>query len=263
MPQLKAVSASEHRRYSWMPFTHYKFAKGDQFIPLLVNEFKLASTMAPIAFIKKGEGYQPILIAGLESKRNLLVSSEGYWLGGYVPSHYRSHPFCIGKNQDGKELLCFHSDSEFVHDRIIPGESKPFIQGEALSTDLQEIYDFLKSCQTSGRNSESFCSTCKALDLFMPWSPEVKLNGKTKRFSGFYCINEIKLKNLTDADAKSMLATGALGAIYYHLASLPLTTSLETLYYRQAKASETEESGVEYEDVFTGFADDESINFEW
>lgn len=263
MPQLQAVKSSLHGHYSWLPFRHYRFAADDNVVPLSVQEFKQASAVAPIAFSKTKEGFSPVLMMGLKEKANMLVTAKGEWLGSYVPAHYRSHPFCLAKNQHGEALLCFHQDSEFVLDYLTPeGMGNHFLVGKELSPELGEIKDFLQSVENTRMASNAFCSNCEDLDLFIPWKVEPKPGDKPLAVNGLYCIDENKLKSLPLEQMKSLLESGAMAAIYYHLSSLHLINHLILLKKKHEDAADKARAASAPQDVYDA-KDNDLIDLDW
>lgn len=231
MPNIQAVQSTQHEQHSWLPFSHYRFAACDAYAPLLVQEFLQAGATAPIAFTKSAEGYRPIFVMGLRPSQNLLVSSQtGKWRGDYVPAYYRSHPFCLAKDQHGKTLLSFHSDSETVFPHKPPGSQvQPFFVAGELSAELRRVHDFLTQVEAGRRATAEFCNTVAQLELFCPWETQAVAVTQALKVKGLHRIDEKKLRALPADSAKALLETGALGAIYHHLGSLQHTQKLLTL----------------------------------
>jgi hypothetical protein len=264
VPQLQAVKSSLHSQFSWLPFSHYLFAAADNVVPLLVNEFKQASAVSPIAFSKTKEGFNPVLMMGLKEKDNLLVTAQGEWLGSYVPAYYRSHPFCMAINQRGEALLCFHQDSECVLDYLPPeGMGKHFLVEKELSPELSEIKDFLQTVENTRMASNAFCSSCEDLGLFIPWKIEPKPDAEPLAINGLYCIDENKLKSLPVGQTKSLVDSGAMGAMYYHLSSLHLINHLVLLKAKHEDAAAKEITASVSPDLFTSARDNDLVDLDW
>ena len=262
MTQIQAVRSSQHGQYSWVPYNQYGFAAADIYAPLLVQEFHHAGAASPIAFVFKDQVYSPVMMMGLPNGTNLLVSSKGRWLGNYVPAYYRSHPFCMAKDQQGKILLSVRSDSECVLDRYVPdGKAKPFFVDGELSKELSEIRNFLQNVEAGRLATAEFCAACAKLDLFVPWDLRLEADGRTLNIKGLYRVDETRLRALPADSAKVLLGNGTLGAIYYHLGSLQLTKKLLSL--KQSHDDGATRKDVKIPEIFTHGAMDEPVGLNW
>ena len=264
MPKVQAVNSVQHARYSWTAYSHYKFAADDAYAPLVVNEFNKASVMAPIAFSRVEGAYSPVLLMGLQPGVNLFVSVQGKWLGSYVPAFYRSHPFCMAKNQKGEALLSVHCDSEFLLDRIVPGgPGKLLFMGGEMTEDLREILTFLQRVESNRQATVEFCSRCDDLGLFIPWEVSVTSENKKLPINGLHRIDEDRLRSITPGDAKDLLESGAMAAIYSHLGSLQLISQLVYLKQRKIEEESLAETGQDLSDFMPIVDEEQPLNLDW
>lgn len=264
MPQIQAVSPGQHAHHSWLPYTEFKFAAEDAFAPLLVHEFMLAGALTPVAFALNGDEYSPTLMMGLQTGTNLLVSAKHKWMVTYVPAYYRSHPFCMARDQDGKTLLSVHADSPYVLNHYEPGgRAKPFFTGTQLSADLQAIRKFLQQVEASRQITRSFCAACAKHQLFSPWEPEVKTGKQVFKIKGLHRIDETRLKALPADTVKMLVDTGAMAAIYYHLGSLQHIQSLANLKQRRDSASDPAVKGAPMPAILTEDPSADLIDLDW
>jgi hypothetical protein len=248
MSRVQAVKSLQHAHFSWRSYDNLRFAAGDAYAPLLIQEFLQAGATAPIAFTHSDEGYRPILMMGLRASQNLLVSSKtGKWLGSYVPAWYRSHPFCMARTQNGKNLLSVHADSEFVFDRPAKGEARPFFVGGELSKELAGIRDFLQHVEAGRLTTVNFADLCNQLDLFCPWEAQLSSGGQPVKIKGLHRIDEKKLRGLPAESATSL----------QHI------KRLQALSQRAASANGKAESMAPIEQMLGPSEADDSIDLEW
>jgi hypothetical protein len=263
MPQLQAISKSQHAKYRWLPYTDYRFAAEDNFAPLALNEFQRAAIVAPIVFILRADTYYPVLMQGLLPGKNLLTGPKGKWLGSYVPAHYRSHPFCLAKNDERKNVFCFDGDSEFVKDTAELGVlSKPFFYEGEVSPELAEILIFLEQLQASRIKTQEVVAMYQDLELIKPWVMQAKLGDEHKSIKGLYRIDDERLGDLSAESLKKLMESGALAAAYCQLLSLQQLPRLEKLFTRETNLTSAAVEG-EPEEVFTPSGSDDSVSLDW
>lgn len=262
MPQVQAVRASLHSDYQWLPFTHYRFAEHHPYVAVTAQEFVRLAVMAPIVFVSLESGYRPVMLQAIEGKENLFVDREGKWLGRHVPASYRSHPFTMAKDEQGASLLSFHGDSEFVLTGPRPGlQSQRFFEGGGLSPALREVMNFLTTIEAQRKSTESLCELFADMELFKPWTFNIKMEEGMKSIGGFYSIDEGCLRSLSGEQLQRLMRQGGMGPIYCHLFSLQSVNNLAVRYQKrhakEVKASQ--DSAVSMIDM----ANDEAVNLDW
>jgi len=180
----------------------------------------------PILFYKdpKAEAFQAHAILGLEKNENLFLGDEG-WLGDYVPAMLARGPFMIGfqdNEVDGKTVKepVIHIDMDNPRVGTETGQSL-FLAYGGDSSYLENIMKTLQIIHRGAGIGESFFSTLDAMELFEPVNIEISLSSITNiNFSDYYTINRDKLEQLDGKNLQKLNKMGALGVIYFALASL-------------------------------------------
>lgn len=180
----------------------------------------------PILFYKdpKTEAFQAHTILGLEKDENLFLGDDG-WLGDYVPAMLARGPFMIGfqdNTVDGKTVKepVIHIDTDNPRVGVENGQSL-FLEYGGDTPYLENIMKTLQTIHMGAGISEEFFSTLDALDLFEPVNIEISLSSITAiNFSDYFTINKEKFEQLDGKSLEKLNKLGALGVVYFALASL-------------------------------------------
>jgi hypothetical protein len=222
MPRYVALSHSTHRDARWKRFSSYSFASNDTFIPLVAAELARAALAMPVAFIEQQGEMVLVAVTSLMPGINLFVSTDGQWLGGYVPSALRGYPFRLVPVKDRDEsVLVIDEDSGLI------GTGSGFEEAEALftsdgqpTTAVSQTLDFLKQIEINRQVTARAVAALAAEGLIEDWPITVKgEDGADRNIQGLKRIGEAKL-NALDNDAFLRLRhAGALPVAYAQLLS--------------------------------------------
>lgn len=228
MSSLKPVSFDDYGNKYWRRPEDFMFAKADSFAPLVAQELQQALFRVPVGFIEVDNQYRLVAIQGIEQSSNLLVASDGRWIGKYRPEIYNYFPFCTvrtGKENESQFALCVDEGSNLVVNNeaeVSEGTSlEKFYEMEGkLSESLSSIRDALQKYTNSMMMTQTVCQLLSALGLLIPW--EINWRNQDDEFStleGFYCVDQDALARLESESLVKLRDTGALMVVYGHLFS--------------------------------------------
>ena len=195
-------------------------------------EFRSVQAHYPIVFNKnpKTGQFTALAMFGFEEGENLFLDDDG-WTTSYIPMTMLIQPFLIGfqeppesRGPDSKPVIHIDMDSP----RISDSEGEPvFLPHGGVSEYLEEVNSRLDAIHDGYAGDQEFLATLAEHDLLESFVLDVKLNdGSEKRMTGFYTINEERLRSLDGALLASLNAKGFLLPIYMAIASL---SNLRTL----------------------------------
>jgi hypothetical protein len=196
---------------------HFNFAANTNAIPLLVDEFPMASAYYPIVFAD-GPAPVPAAIVGLRNDKNLFVDTDGQWHeGAYLPAYVRRYPFILMDDPAHKQyVLCIDEASDmFGQD----GEFALFEDGKP-SSFTQGAMEFCAALRQQGDATNEFIKALQDYKLLKPQDTEVDLpDGTRLQLKGFQVIDPKKFDELPDNVYLSWRRKGWIGLVYAHLLS--------------------------------------------
>jgi hypothetical protein len=195
-------------------------------------EFRSIQAHYPIVFNKNPEtgDFTAYAMFGFEEGENLFLAGDG-WTTSYIPITLLVQPFLIGfqdppesRGPDSKPVINIDMDSP----RISDTEGEPvFLPHGGISDYLEEVNSKLDTIHGGYAGDQEFLAVLAEHDLLESFVLDVNLNdGSERRMTGFYTINEERLRNLDGALLASLNAKGFLLPIYMAIASL---SNLRTL----------------------------------
>lgn len=210
----------------------YSIAKGQNVLPVVVQEFVAASIEFPILFVKvpEGKGYQAIILTGLNSGESLFTNGEN-WTGYYQPKVLWNPPFTLARGEgDSEELsleidtdhpLVSRDDGELLYD----GKGEMTAYHQARRRGLIEYNEF--SQVTIG-----FTEMLVHLDLLTEQPLTVEVKGNKINLQGLSFVDEEKLNALSQEAFLDLRKRGFLPVIYAQM------TSMNNLYRLMKMANE-------------------------
>jgi hypothetical protein len=255
MADIKPVTKSAYAHKYWHRYTSYAFAATDAIVPLVMQELPKAQLSLPIGFAIKDEQTFPVAVQGLQPGTNLLVGSDGRWLGPYVPAAYRGYPFVLADTEEGKQVLCVAEDSGLISDS--EGEAFFTSEGEPAKA-LSDILAFLQQIHQDRQRTLHLCSVLHKHDLIQPWPIQLKVGAEEKRVEGLYRIDEKALNTLEYEAYLEVSKAGALTLAYCQLLSMQHLQNIARLSEARPQ-QEHEQSSTEVPDmekIFGEKADD-------
>ena len=283
----------KHKRFK--RYDSYAFAAKDVVVPLVMRELVRASVAMPIAFARIEDCLVPVAIQGFEGSGNLFVTTDGRWIGRYVPSVYRGYPFSLANDGQGRELLCFDDSSGLL---VEEGGEPFFTDGGKPTRGLNDVLNFLTQVASNRRLTEKVCALLHEQGLLEPWPikfeerqqeqtggqqahvpfepqqlaeeptqeilPERPEKAFTYQLSEMFRVNETAFAQLGKDEVHALHQAGALAVIYCQLMSiqhLPAMVKLAQAHRSaQQKAALPKNEAGELDLSF--LADDTTISFE-
>ncbi len=196
------------------------------------QEFRATQGVYPIFFNKDSDTgkFYAAAIFGFRQGENLFLSENG-WDANYIPISVKRRPFLIGFQNaqvDGvlKNNMVVHVDMDSP--RLSETEGEPvFLPHGGNSQYLENVVSMLDYVGIGNKTGEDFIAMLLQYELLESFSLDIELkSGAQNNLTGFYTINEHKLKGL-DVNALNQLHNkGYLEYIYMVLASMSNISNL-------------------------------------
>lgn len=220
-----AVDREKHRRTVLrLPVTDWSRLSGTNALFLTAAECAHAARDYPIVFIKGGQDeqgqpeYAPIAVMGLTGGENLYVEG-GQWRATYLPSVMGAYPLCVARAPDNHYAVCIDESSDAV------AQDGP---GERLFDDAGEPTEFARKSQAELETLETLvvqtrgvCRRLVELDLLVERRFDASLpDGQPLAVTGFFVIDEEKVKALPDATLLDLHRRGLMAMMHAHWISM-------------------------------------------
>jgi hypothetical protein len=240
MSDLRAVTWTAHNNLRWMKPSSFAFAARDNLVMIGLHEVAKVMMQLPIGFIRHKTAFVPVALMGVLPGQNLVISPHGKWLADYIPALYRSYPFRMADNGDGKFALCIDHASDLVHDKIagfrfFEDEKKP-------SQETSAIINLLIQLETDRAAQGKICALLDELGLFEAWPLKVQAAEGIQQIPNLYRINETRLNELPAEALFALRNAGGLALVYGHLFSMQQIQHLASVAQRKSWASKAEQS---------------------
>lgn len=215
---IQPISLDTHKDKHFKTKSEYSFAAQEAVCPLAATEVPRATLSLPIAIMKAEDSYILVALQGFLPGSNLLVGSNGQWLGGYLPSRYRAHPFLLLDSDDGSQrVLCIDETSQIY---TSANEGVAFYTDDKPTEALKSTMEFLLELDKGLHLSSTICSQLKEYNLIQEW-PIVLSSAKGERsIDGLFRLNEDALNQLPPEALKELQKSGALLIAYSQLLSM-------------------------------------------
>jgi hypothetical protein len=180
-------------------------------------EFRNVQANYPIVFGKSADGeFQPLALFGFTDGQNLFLYDDR-WVATYIPLTIERQPFLIGRSAD--EML-MHIDLDHPRVGSARGEAL-FLPHGGTSEYLERASSMLNTIHQGLQTNAPFVAALLQHQLLEPFVLDIRLDdGSDNRLSGYYAIDEDRLRQL-DGDAFASLGrAGHLEPIYMMLASV-------------------------------------------
>ena len=218
--QITPLQKEKHAHTKINIATPFAFAQDQHILPVVAHEFVRIGAELPIVFIKDSasERFDVVVMLGLKTGENLMVA-DGKWQGFYVPKVLWNHPLILADDPslEGQLLVALVESSPMVNTET----------GHALFNEDGTESDFLKSRVDSMKEffiqsqaTRGFSNALAEMDLLIPQTLTIKLEGHPREISGIYIVDEKKLNSLSDEQLLDLNKRGMMPAIYAHLMSL-------------------------------------------
>lgn len=220
-----ALNAERHGAWRFSPVSSWAHARAEQAVPVLAGEAAEAAKEHVIVF-PRGEAVLPVLLLGVESKKNAYVGEDGQWAAAYVPQHVRRYPFALSE-RPASEVA---SEAQRRFTLCIAADAPHFSaeQGEALFTDdgkpaawLSERQRELVQLHTQGERTQFQVQQIVDAGLLIERAvPVVAAGGRALGIEGLRVLDVDRYQALDESQRQPLRESGALALIEAHLASL-------------------------------------------
>lgn len=200
------------------PERPFEFIRHERVIPLTMSEFAEAQRHYPIVFSSLDKPV-PLAVMAVIDDRNLFVNETGQWDPMcYVPGYLRRYPFSLSAEVEGKHAL--------VVDRAAPSVSElpqfPFFVDGEMSKESKALMDYCTLYETDRQRTRQFCTRLRELGLLAPQRATHRPDGalEPQTLAQYICVDQPRLDQLDADTVYGLYRSGALSAIFLHLASL-------------------------------------------
>lgn len=273
MPNYRPISRESHARFHWHKTNNLKFIENQGYISIFLEELHHTISTLPIAFIPREfdqstnqpSAFELVALTALTPNKNLFVTPDGKWLGGYRPAAVRGYPFKLleepGKN---RLVLCFDQDSGLITESDEHNSESFFNDEGELSDTLKKTVTFLQMCERSRQATQAAVNLLNEHALIQPWQLQISSgDGDATQVKGLYRIDEKALNSLPADALKDLQMNHSLAIAYAQLYSQPRISGFGRLQELHAKLQQADNamSEEEVESYFEGKDDTLSFNF--
>jgi len=218
--QIAPLQKEKHAQTKINTASPFGFAQEQHILPVVVQEFVRIGAEMPIVFIKDAasDRFDVVAMLGLQTGENLMVA-DGKWQGFYVPKVLWNHPLILADDpsKEGQLLVALVESSPMVNTETgHPLFNEDGSESDFLKARVEIMREFFQQSQTT----RIFNKTLADLDLLVPQTLTIKLEGKPREITGIYIVDEKKLNSLSDEQLLDLNKRGMMPAIYAHLMSL-------------------------------------------
>ena len=217
---LVPISKARHGHRFWRRFTSYEFARPLAEVPVVAEETLHGASAFPLAFRRGPSGVAPVaLLSLIPGQDTPFVSQDGRWLGTYVPSYLRGHPFAAQPPHEttGKTdqmALWVDEASGLITDD--PRDEPFFAPDGTLAPGLAQVVQFFSNRAAAMQATGALCATIEAMELFIP----LRSHEGVELPPGLLTIDQDRLNSLPDAHLVLLTRQEALRLIHAHQVSL-------------------------------------------
>ncbi|MBK5969049.1 MULTISPECIES: SapC family protein [Thiorhodovibrio] len=205
------------------------FLADQPLVPLSVAEAARAAIDLPLAFSRDAQGgLRLVAILGRSAGENVHIGPQGGWLGGYVPTVVRCHPFSLRMN--GEQALVVVDESS---DWLSPTEGEPLFTPEGgFGGELERLVALMKAQLPTPVRDRPVLDAIDASGVLESW-PELG--------EGLLRVSAPRLEALDDASVLALRRAGGLPLAYAQLLSAPCLRRMENLTKLKRRLGERQE----------------------
>lgn len=227
--KLEVLNKIQHKNKSVAEVSDFLYSKNLINAPVALTEFFEACKNYPIFFAKdKDNKWFATALLGYKEGENLFVDKKGKWKElHYIPAFVRSYPFIL-VNQENKKELVIAVEGGYLDEK--ESSKKLFDENGNNSEFLNGAINFLNQYYADSLGSNEFIKQLESWELLEEKVVNI-INSKNEKFtlSGFFIVNEEKLKHLSKKKKDDICAKNAYALITAHLISLSNIQKLGTI----------------------------------
>ncbi len=202
------------------------------------QEFRQVQSCYPIVFRRNSdtEKFESVALFGFSEKENLFLS-DSEWEADYIPLSIQRIPFAIGSGYDNESGLprpVVHVDMD--HPRVSFSEGNAvFLEYGGNTTYLEHINNVLSELIKGIELSDHFIDILLEEKLLEPFTLRLQFENQPGiEISGYYTINEERLKEIDDAALVKLHRQGVLDLSYMVISSMQ---KIRTMINKKKKLS--------------------------
>lgn len=252
-----AVSRLEHAQSHWRPLQGFGFAAELQVVEVLAAELSSLLPHYVLGFVLKNDNYQLVALLGLGTTGNFYVSGENKWTCSVVPAALRGHPFKILNSEDGEQVFCIDQEHLTEDSNDVP----MFDEKGDLASSTQKVLDFLTSCYSNRKLTQTACDTLAQAKVIQPWPLRINKPGDDESVpvEGLYRVDEAALNSISRTTLAGLRGSGALAVAYAQLFSLNQLNQLS----QRSEILGRQKAEIESKSNLSGIFEDEgSLSFD-
>src|SRR5690554_3528922 len=235
MARYVSLDKDKHLHAGWKPASRMMFASSDMTVPVLLEELPHLIAAVPLIFSRVNERYELHALLSPEPGRNLFVSPDGRWLTGYIPAHYRAHPFrSVPHPETGKMTLCVEQDSGQMVDDALAAGATPFFNSDGTPSEaLARVLEILQAMERGRLMTQAAVDALAEEGLLVPFKLKVQAGDseQTQReVSGLYTLDEKALRALKGDALERLRDVNALPLAYAQLMAQHRIQGFNKLY---------------------------------
>jgi hypothetical protein len=235
MPNFIPISSEQHTNSKWRRFADYRFATTEAAAPIVAAEIVKVVPALPMVFIGENDKFELSALLSVNPGQNMLVAPDGRWIGSYIPSSIRSHPFRLVTPPGSEQsVLCIDEGCVVSADNPLPGEAFFDADGKP-GASLQHALDFLTGLERNKIVTNLAVSSLAQAGVIKPWPITIKDEQSDRVVNGLNCIDEAALNALPIEEFIKLRATGALPIAYAQLLSMNQLAVFEHLGKMQSQ----------------------------
>lgn len=221
MSEYKLIERNLGVVQSWFPPKNYRFAQGNTYAPISLEELGRVASSFIIVFKKESTTYSCVALLGSRVHGNSYLDSGYNWTSNYIPFIFRAFPFRIGSipSTPDNKYLCIHK--EHYYDRSRDGYICCVDEDGNLDPLIQQTFNLLLLNEQGHLKVNSIVNELDRSGLLVPASSLDVLSGIEGEFEGdFYVVDEQALDNLPDDIALNLCRNGGMKVACMQLVSL-------------------------------------------
>lgn len=195
-----------------------EFANQHMF-PISVHEFVAAGAEFPVVFVKdaSSEGLRSVVLTGLVPGENIYSAFNA--LPTYLPQIVLNYPLVLIEDPQVENQFAIGINTSSPLVQTEQGELLFTAEGEETAYLQQRKQQLIKSYDQL-KITAAFIELLQQLDLLLPQSFTIEVNGEVANLNGLFIINEQQLNALPVEQFEDLRRRGFLPAIYSQLTSL-------------------------------------------
>lgn len=257
MSKFVPLNRKSHAHLRWNRASSFTFAAQMTTVPVVAAELPKAMMAFPIGFIREKDGFMPAALLGTAMNPNVFVLPDGRWVGGYIPSALRGHPFHLMSAAGNQLILCVDEQSSAIGPDLT-GDPL-FDEDGKLASGPKEVLNFLSEVESNRAATAKAARLLEQHGVIQPWT---QTSGGVTLGEGLFKADEKMLNGLSMEAFQELRQGGALVLAYCQMLSMQHVALLAKLGEMQVKAQRSAPSAPPLQNIVAP-ADDGDLMIDW